>query len=147
MRREAIKILAAAVLLGALGTLWACATGKSLPAAHPEQLRGAPLCSACHDAWQTLYDHTPAFATGHGASASRARDLCGSCHRQSFCADCHAYREEISPAEKHADAPERMMPHPRAYLVQHRIDGRLNPASCFRCHGRRSEARCVQCHR
>jgi hypothetical protein len=141
------RFLAAIALVGGLGVLNACGAAKSLPATHPEKVSGAPRCSECHDAWQTVYDHTPAFARAHGGPASRARDVCASCHRASFCDDCHAYRDEVGPAVKHADAPDRMMPHPGNYLLQHRIDGRLNPASCFRCHGRRSEARCVQCHR
>lgn len=147
MRRTTTSILGALALAGGLAFLGACATGKSLPATHPEQVSRNPRCSECHDAWQTAYDHTPAFARAHGASASRARDLCGSCHRPSFCTDCHAYRDEVAPAVKHADVPDRTMPHAGNYLVQHRIDGRLNPASCFRCHGRRSDGRCAQCHR
>ncbi|HEY5999139.1 MAG TPA: cytochrome C [bacterium] len=147
MRQRPARILRVLALLVAFAALGACAAGKSLQTTHPEKVEGSPRCSECHDDWRNIYDHTPAFARAHGAPASRDRDLCGSCHRASFCADCHAYRDEIAPAEKYADAPERMMPHPRSYVAQHRIDGRLNPAACFRCHGRTSEARCQQCHR
>lgn len=147
VRRTATRIAGGLALVGALAVIGACATMKSLPARHPEEVTGAPRCSECHEDWQTAYDHTPAFVQGHGAAAAGARELCGSCHRQSFCADCHAYRDEISPVEKKAGAPEALVPHPRNYLLQHRVDGRLNPASCFRCHGRRNDTRCVQCHR
>ena len=33
------------------------------------------------------------------------------------------------------------------HLNQHKIDGKLNPASCFPCHGRQNNERCKQCHR
>lgn len=149
MRARPGRILPLAAMLVALGIIGACAATKSLPPTHPEKVSSAPRCSECHDAadWQNIYDHTPTFARNHGGAAARGRDICGSCHRSSFCDDCHAYREEIAPADKLADAPERMMPHPRNYILQHRIDGRLNPAYCFRCHGRRSETGCSQCHR
>jgi hypothetical protein len=27
------------------------------------------------------------------------------------------------------------------------IDGKIDPASCYRCHGRTNNEQCVQCHR
>jgi hypothetical protein len=39
------------------------------------------------------------------------------------------------------------MPHRGDYITQHQIDGRINPAPCFRCHGRRNNERCAECHR
>ena len=32
-------------------------------------------------------------------------------------------------------------------LNQHKIDGKLNVASCVPCHGRQNNERCKQCHR
>jgi hypothetical protein len=29
----------------------------------------------------------------------------------------------------------------------HRIEGKLDPASCYRCHGRANNERCVACHK
>jgi len=143
-RRTAGAALAAALAALLLG---ACAATRSLPARHPEEVTERPLCSDCHEEWQKAYDHTEAFVAGHGAAAAGTRELCASCHPQAFCADCHGYREEISPAEKEAGDPGALLPHPRNYLVRHRVDGRLDPASCFRCHGRRNDARCTPCHR
>lgn len=143
----AIRAAGAAALLGAVAFYAACATTPNLPVRHLAAVSDRPVCSDCHEGWQADYDHTPSFAVRHGAAAARARELCGSCHSQAFCADCHAYRDEVAPALKNAGAPERLVPHQRSYGLQHRIDGRLDPASCFRCHGRRNEARCTPCHR
>jgi len=38
----------------------------------------------------------------------------------------------------------RVMPHRGDYTVTHRIDGRLDPGSCYRCHGNRNDVKCRQ---
>jgi hypothetical protein len=29
----------------------------------------------------------------------------------------------------------------------HRIDGKVDPASCYRCHGRTNNEKCIICHK
>ena len=53
----------------------------------------------------------------------------------------------MKPNVKMGDRPDRMAPHRGDYLVTHRIDGRLDPGSCFRCHGNKNDGRCRQCHK
>jgi hypothetical protein len=69
------------------------------------------------------------------------------CHQTSFCNDCHATRVELKPSERHKTETYRRMPHRGNYLARHRIDGRVDPTSCFRCHGNPKTARtCSPCH-
>jgi len=133
----------------AAAALWlaACAGTQSIARIHSEEVIGTPVCSECHTEWQEAYDHTAGFALGHRFYASSDQRVCETCHRPSFCAECHADKEEIKPSDKHKDAPWRQMPHLGDYLTRHQVDGRLNPASCFKCHGRRNDWRCVACHR
>jgi hypothetical protein len=135
----------AAMVLALLAA--ACAGTGSLPAAHPEQLNRSPLCSECHSEWQSAYDHTADFAASHRFQARRDQALCVTCHAKAFCADCHANKEELKPSDKYKDEPWRRMPHRGDYLTRHRIDGRIDPVSCFKCHGQGNDWRCVACHR
>ena len=134
-------------LLAAAAVVAACAATQSLPTAHPEPVQGTPLCSDCHTEWQTAYDHTAGFASSHRFHASRDQAVCRTCHAPSFCADCHGDREELKPSDKFKDRPERTLPHRGDYLTRHRIDGKLNPALCYRCHGGKNDRRCRECHR
>jgi hypothetical protein len=38
------------------------------------------------------------------------------------------------------------MPHRGNYVTMHKIDGKVDPASCYRCHGRGNNERCMSCH-
>jgi hypothetical protein len=53
----------------------------------------------------------------------------------------------MKPATKFGDRPDRMVPHRGDYMTQHRIDGKLDPASCYKCHGRGNNKICLNCHR
>jgi len=48
---------------------------------------------------------------------------------------------------KLGDRPSRDMPHKPGYLSIHRMDGKLDPAGCFKCHGRANNDKCTACHR
>ena len=131
-----------------LSVLFACANTNSGPLTHPEAVTAIPNCSECHsDSWAAMNHKAVDFFQKHGVFASNARRACASCHAESFCADCHANKEEIKPSDKYKDSPERWLPHRGDYLTQHKIDGRINPASCVKCHGRQNNERCLSCHR
>ena len=129
------------------GLLFACATTASLPAKHPLEVQGMPLCSDCHTDGRTSLDHRQDWNSRHKFQAAQQQRTCELCHAQSFCADCHANKEELKPSDKYKDAPQRTMPHRGDYLNQHKIDGKVNPASCMKCHGRQNNERCRSCHR
>lgn len=147
------KLFAIVLIPLLLTVLYACANTKSMPLIHPEDAKGLgiPLtnCSECHkNEWGAMNNHrVPDFVTKHRFLASTARKACQSCHQESFCTDCHTHKEEIKPSSKFSDSPERNLAHRGDYMSQHKIDGRVNPASCARCHGRQNNEGCKSCHR
>jgi hypothetical protein len=129
--------------------LHACANTNSVAKVHPMAVTGMPDCTECHsdDTWSLMNHKGSAFYAKHGFYAAQQRAACASCHAEAFCADCHAHKEEIKPSDKFKDSPERMLPHRGDYMSQHKIDGRINPASCVKCHGRQNNERCGSCHK
>lgn len=117
-------------------------------AKHPAEVEAPVFCSQCHDDWRGSLDHSPEFGgLRHKFSARQNKQTCGLCHVESFCSDCHGNKEPLKPSDKFKDAPERTLPHRGDYLNQHKIDGRVNPASCMKCHGRQNNERCRICHK
>ena len=133
--------------LAALSGIYACAHSASLATSHPVEVTGLPICSECHSDWRASLDHTSDYAARHRFYAEQQSPTCKVCHKESFCSDCHAHREELKPSDKFRDSPERTLPHPGDYLSQHRIDGRIDPASCMKCHSRSNNERCRVCHK
>ncbi len=145
------------VVVGVL-FLSACAmenTGYTPPEKHPidaELPPKPPICIDCHEArdenfnWG-LYDHTIEFGQNHRQQAYRQNQVCSMCHTRSFCTDCHATRVELKPSDKNPTETFRRAPHRGDYLSRHRIDGRVDPSSCFRCHGNpKTASNCARCH-
>ena len=144
------------VLIMAIGVLLACATVRSgyvPPLQHPDA-EGEDLryCTDCHDAEDEQFPyrrfmHTDIFSSDHRQAVNQSREVCNMCHGQSFCNDCHGVWVELKPSIKNQTSNTRMMPHRGDYLTRHRIDGRINPTSCFRCHGNPATAqKCKPCH-
>lgn len=136
-------------------TLAACATTYQLPVQHPaeaELSKRLPICTDCHDAQDEniVYDrfsHTLTWADNHRFAAYQQEQVCSMCHQQSFCNDCHGVRVELKPSTRNPDQTYRRMPHRGDFLSRHRIEGRMNPTSCFRCHGNPKTAQtCAPCH-
>lgn len=118
-------------------------SGYGVPARHPEEVSGKPTCSECHtpalgSANYSRLNHTLYFAEDHREQARQMEKVCSMCHEQSYCARCH---------DTKATQYGRGSPHQGDYLSRHRIDGRVDPTSCFRCHGNpRGAAICARCH-
>ena len=146
-------------LAGLMVILAACAQMKTipgLPASHPEALTvGQQVsCAECHEDQQKgtmkafdAFSHTPSFVKNHRFYASSDERLCSSCHKSSFCNDCHTNQTEMKPSLKYGNRPDRDMPHRGNFFTLHKIEGKLDPASCYRCHGRANNERCITCHR
>jgi hypothetical protein len=153
-RAHAVNFLGAALLALLFGCS-ALSQAPSVPPKHPEELPpGRVDCLECHKDVSTgalkpyaTVRHSRVFIDSHGTYARQGQNLCSSCHKPEFCQACHAGKEELKPNVKMGDRPDRMAPHRGDYLVAHRIDGRLDPGSCFRCHGNKNDAKCRQCHR
>ena len=152
------KIVIFLALAGLILSLAACAQYKALanlPSTHPEELANGPVnCAECHEDSQkgslkafAAFNHSQTFIKNHRFYAATDDALCASCHKGSFCADCHTNRTEMKPSIKNGNRPDRMMPHRGDFLTLHKIEGKLDPASCYRCHGRANNELCVSCHR
>ncbi len=153
------KVFLSSVLALFLGVLTACSVlspETSFAPTHPEALgQGRPVCSSCHgdEAMKgglktyAALDHTPGFVKNHRYQANQDSSTCASCHSQSFCSDCHGGKVPMTPATKWGNRPDRDMPHRPGYLSIHRMDGKLDPAGCFKCHGRANNDKCTACHR
>lgn len=138
------------------GIILACAGMEPLwipPKQHPEE-EGENLkyCTSCHDAADEninykRYVHTPMFMENHRPAAIQNAGICYMCHKSSFCNDCHGVRVELKPSIKNQTRTNRRMPHRGDYISRHRIDGRVNPVSCIRCHGNpKTSETCKRCH-
>ena len=147
MNVKTMKLIILLVLPAIISVLYACATTPSMTIKHPAEVEAPAICSQCHTDGRAAMDHTGDFGVRHRFYAQQGSRTCTICHTQAFCSDCHAHKDELRPNEKYRDAPDRMMPHRGDYLNQHKIDGKINPASCFPCHGRQNNERCRVCHR
>ena len=144
--KKRLYIILIPLTLGAV--LYACANTKSIAKVHPTDVQGLVDCGECHtDNWAALNHKADDFYRKHKFFAGRQKFACGTCHQESFCADCHAHREEIKPSDRYKGSPERELPHRGDYLSRHKIEGRIDPASCLKCHGRTNNERCKTCHR
>ena len=136
-------LLALVMLFG----VYACARTASMAARHPVEVTAAQMCGDCHKDGRAALNHTADFSARHKFYAYQQRQTCAVCHKESFCSDCHAHKEELKPSDKYKDAVNRDLPHRGDYITQHKIDGRINPASCMKCHGRSNNESCRRCHR
>lgn len=140
-----LSILIASLMLS---LLCACANNNSMARIHPEEVKGLPNCAECHtDKWGALNHQAEDFYLKHKFYSYQNMAACYACHQEGYCADCHAHKEEIKPSDKYKERPELALPHRGDYLAQHRIDGRIDPVSCLKCHGRQNNERCKICHR
>ena len=142
------NILLIALTVLTFSFLYACANTSSIARVHPEEVKGLPKCAECHtDSWTALNHQAQDFYLKHKFYAAQQRAACSACHQESFCVQCHTHKEEIKPSDKYKERPELSLPHRGDYLSRHRIDGRIDPASCLKCHGRQNNERCKICHR
>lgn len=152
------SILTTLTLLAAVLLVAACAGLQSSYeplARHPsaEDLGEQPkVCTDCHEARgeniaYESYVHDTDYGKNHRAQAYQGEAICAMCHQTSFCNDCHATGVELKPSLKNQSDTDRAMPHRGDYLSRHRIDARMDPTPCFRCHGNPKSAEvCVRCH-
>ena len=126
-----------------------------LPKKHPlvyDLAKRREFCTSCHGYKKEpvdfeRYNHTLFFTDSHRLVAYQDDRICALCHEQSFCNDCHVNRSEMTPSVKNPTENYRRMQHRGDYLSRHRIDGRVDPTSCFRCHGNpKSSTTCQPCH-
>jgi hypothetical protein len=156
MRRAAIGIGIGVTVLALLAGCSAISNTPSVPPKHPEELGALPRvdCRECHTDLSTgamkpyaSFRHSLSFMRNHGLYARQGQNLCASCHGPSFCQGCHARQEELKPNTRMGERPDMALPHRGDYIVQHQLEGRLDPGSCFRCHGNKNDIKCRSCHK
>ena len=157
MMRKTVLLFVAAVL--GLGIFTACtilSPQTSFTPTHPQGVEaGRPLCSDCHGTESMKgglktfesFNHTSIFVKNHRFQANQDSGTCASCHAPSFCADCHGGKVSMSPSVKLGNRPDREMPHRGNYLTLHRMDGKIDPTGCYKCHGRSNNDKCATCHK
>lgn len=154
-RRPAFGLIAGIFVVALAAGCSAVSQTPSVPPKHPEELpAGRVDCAECHSDLSTgalkpyaSFRHSIVFIREHAMYAAQGQNLCQSCHGASFCQGCHARSEELKPGTRMGDRPDMTLPHRGDYIVLHQLDGRLDPGSCFRCHGNKNDVKCRACHR
>jgi len=154
-RRTLLFLLAVIISLGGMSACGLLAPETSFVTTHEPLDKGRPTCSACHEnetmkgGFKTFasFDHTSDFVKNHRFQANRDLATCASCHAQAFCSDCHGGKTAMKPSVKLGDRPDRATPHRGGYLTLHRMEGKIDPSSCYKCHGRANNDKCITCHR
>jgi hypothetical protein len=150
------SILKLFVALMVLAMIVACAATQEtwrLPSQHPEVDEGdLRFCMECHEESDdnirySRFSHSPLFAEKHRSTAQQNQNVCNMCHQPRFCNTCHGTGIEIKPSVKDPTSTFKRTPHRGDYLARHRIDARIDPVSCRRCHGNpKTVASCKSCH-
>jgi hypothetical protein len=107
-------------------------------------------CDACHDRLardlrppDSHLVHGPDFLPRHGARAAASPDLCGTCHKERFCASCHGVSAPAAPSTLAFDDPFAAGMHRAGFSARHAEEARAQPGLCSTCH---TEKSCRACH-
>jgi len=156
MKINRYLVISLAIILMSLIVFSGCSSmdqTESMSERHEMGMEGLSRCLNCHetDTSETImyerYSHTKYFIEKHKSPARRNPEICALCHRESSCNDCHATQIELKPSIKYQTKTYSPMMHRGDYLTRHKLDARINPAPCFRCHGNPKSSRtCVRCH-
>jgi len=112
--------------------------------------RDARTCDACHRGLETTamlpqshLAHDGDWMREHATKAASSGDSCQSCHRESFCAECHAKTAVVIPATAHFENPFTPSVHRAGFEARHALEARSDPGACTTCH---QPERCIACH-
>ena len=112
--------------------------------------RDARTCSACHRGLedttmlpQSHLAHDGDWLREHGTRAASSGDVCQTCHREQFCAECHGKTVAALPATLHFSNPFAPSVHRAGFTARHALEARAEPGACATCH---SPDRCASCH-
>jgi hypothetical protein len=83
--------------------------------------------------WLRGASHGTEWAGSHAVIAGSDSRYCASCHRDTFCRDCHSGKVR----------PRKI--HPGDWLASHGVTTRLDNPRCRGCH--RKQSFCITCHR
>jgi hypothetical protein len=107
-------------------------------------------CKGCHGPVdlrrlvpRTYLAHDEPFLRDHGLEATRNAAVCGHCHAQTDCTDCHDSTQRLSRIWRGPQMLARELPHPVGFADRHAVEARSAPASCQKCH---ETSTCEGCH-
>ncbi|MFW5876805.1 MAG: cytochrome c3 family protein [Myxococcota bacterium] len=92
---------------------------------------------------ETHLVHDAHFVRQHGVQAASAGDLCSSCHRESFCAECHGVTVPELPVRMRFTETVGRTLHRANFFARHAEEARGSPGLCSTCHAERF---CADCH-
>jgi hypothetical protein len=108
-------------------------------------------CSPCHQARdlartppQTFLRHDQGFMRRHGQFAVEDRRLCGSCHTEAECNECHDASQVLTHERRRPEKVDTTTVHGGGFLVRHALEASSEPSRCVRCHAPET---CDSCHR
>lgn len=117
--------------------------------AHGEA-RDARRCETCHKDLAeegTLpashLAHDGNWMREHGTRAASSGDLCATCHKESFCAECHGVTAPAIPAKLRFMDPFAASVHRANFAARHSLEAKAQPGLCTTCH---QQERCASCH-
>ncbi len=112
--------------------------------------RDARNCNACHKNLgedrllpQSHLAHEGDWLREHGMRAASSGDLCQTCHKESFCAECHGVTAPAVPAKLRFADPMTASVHRAGFTARHSLEARAQPGACTTCH---QPETCVSCH-
>lgn len=115
-----------------------------------DRARDVRACGGCHvdlaeegTPPESHLVHGADFAQTHGPSAAASSDLCGTCHREKFCASCHGVTAPQIPARTRFADPFAPSVHRAGFASRHSEEARAAPGACATCH---APERCASCH-
>ncbi len=88
--------------------------------------------------------HEGDFIREHGVRAASARELCATCHGESYCASCHGVTTALLPWKMSFERPTLAGLHRAGFVNRHGDEARSSPGLCTTCHD--SERFCLDCH-
>jgi len=107
-------------------------------------------CTPCHSSQdlrrtmpQTFLRHDSTFMRRHGQLASLDQQLCGACHSEAQCNDCHDITQDLTFERRRPERVSRTFVHSGDFLTRHALEATSQPARCARCHTPDS---CESCH-
>lgn len=110
----------------------------------------ARTCDTCHKNLaeegtlpQSHLAHDGDWRREHGTRAASSGDLCETCHKQSFCAECHGQTVPTLTSTRRFADPFKASVHRAGFTSRHSLEARSDPGACSTCH---QPNRCVECH-
>jgi len=97
-----------------------------------ERKIGPGRCALCHDHVEPPASHGADWVHRHGDEMLVGALQCETCHRPTFCIDCHNRKEPIF-----------FQVHDRSWITVHGIAARTDPTTCGTCH---LQSDCESCH-